>query len=334
MIWDDHELWDGWGSYIFKPGHKDDELHKMFPIYKEDKKELRARGLKRKDLLTLKGRMFEAAKQVYNEYQHSHNPGVPGQYDYDLSHDRKSAFYFLDGRGERNINRGKDRILGTAQLNRFKDWLKSPEVRKKKVVFVVSAVPVLHVATIVANLSELSLVKKKGLQDDLRDSWENKKHKKEREALMAALFKAADRGQRVVILSGDVHIAAAFKITNGKSVIHQLTSSAITYNIPLWESYLFSIFGVPDDGKTEEGYRFKRLALYGDSNYSLIKVDFTRGREDIEFQLYGTQSVLAPRDLPDDSRMKEVLKWFRSHFSEERSLNHSIAKIPLSFKKF
>lgn len=333
MIWDDHEIWDGWGSYILSPGNKKDELHKMFPVYKDTDK-LKAKGLNRKDLLTLKERMFEAAKQVYDEYQHSHNPGVPGRYDYDLSHGENSAFYFLDGRGQRDINRSRNRILGKPQLDRFKAWLESAEVRKKKVVFVISAVPVLHVSTMVANMSELGPVIKRGLQDDLRDSWENRKHKSEREALMSSLFKAADRGQRVVILSGDVHIAAAFKISNGKSVIHQLTSSAITYNIPLWESYLFSIFGVPDDGETEEGYKFKRLALYGDSNYSLVKVDFTKDREDIEFQLYGTQSVLAPRDLPDDSTIKAIVRKLKGFLSEERLITHSIAKIPLSFKPF
>ncbi len=336
MIWDDHEIWDGWGSYLLtSEGDEDDELHRLFPEYEKQKDELKARGLKREDLLKLKDRMFDAAKQVYNEYQHSHNPGDSTRYDYDFDHGEKSAFYFLDGRGERDVNRDKNRILGAAQLERLKNWLKSPEVKSKKVIFIVSAVPVLHVSPTIAGLSELSVTERIGLQDDLRDSWENSKHKEERKEFMETLFKAADdNDQRVVILSGDVHIAAAFKISNGTSVIHQLTSSAITYNIPLWESYLFSVFGVPDDGETEEGYSFKRLALYGDSNYSLVKVDFTDDKEEIEFQLYGTQSVLAPRDLPEGSAAKGLVKKLTGYFSEEKSLNHSIAKIPLTFAPF
>ncbi len=332
MIWDDHEIWDGWGSYILKPGRKD-ELDKMFPIY-GDKKKMREKGLTREDLLIIKKRMFEAAKQVYNEYQHSHNPKTRhGRFDYSFSLCRSSAFYFLDGRGNRDVNRESLYILGSEQLERFEGWLEALDPEETKVVFVLSTVPVIHMATLMANMADSWVAKKFGLNDDLRDSWENKRHDKERKRLMGALFKAADRGQKVVILSGDVHLAAAFKVTNGKSIIHQLTSSAITYNLPLWQSYFFAKFGVADDGTTREGYKFKRLALYGESNYSVVKVDPNGGKPRIVFQLYGEQEARAPRDLPKYSTREKVKKE-EGIFRESYAMTHSIAKIPLDFDNF
>lgn len=332
MMWDDHEIWDGWGSYILKQGKKD-ELKKMFPIY-GNKKKMKEWGLKREDLIKIKNRMFEAAKKVYHEYQHSHNPEMThGGLDYNFSACKSSAFYFLDGRGERDVNRSSPHILGQEQLERFEGWLEALAPEDTKVIFVLSAVPIIHMATLIANRDDSWIAKWMGLQDDLRDSWENKRHNKERKRLMRALFKAADRGQKVVILSGDVHLAAAFKITNGKRIIHQVTSSAITYNLPLWESYLFAKIGVVDDGTTNEGYRFKRLALYGESNYSVVKVDPNDGNARIEFQLYGEQEARAPRDLPKYSSRKK-LKREEGIFRESYAMTHSIAKIPLDFDNF
>ena len=333
MMWDDHEIWDGWGSYLLKPGKKD-ELKKMLPIH-ADKKKMKERGLKREDLIKVKDRMFEAAKQVYKEYQHSHNPETAeGRYDYNFSACKSSAFYFLDGRGKRNVNLSSPHILGLEQMERFEGWLEALDPEETKVVFVLSAVPVIHMATLVANMADSRVMEIFGLHDDLRDSWENKRHDKERKRLMRALFKAADRGQKVVILSGDVHLAAAFKVRNkNNSIIHQVTSSAITYNLPLWQSYLFAKFGVADSGEMDGIYEFKRLALYGESNYSVVKVDPNDGNARIEFQLYGEQEARAPRDLPKYS-MRETIKEEYGVLRESYAMTHSIAKIPLDFDTF
>jgi alkaline phosphatase D len=86
MIWDDHELADGWGSF-FLTGGKNDELDEIF-TQRKDKK------LRRADCLELLDRMKQAAFQVYMEYQHCHNPDTPeGQYDYAIRQQSTSVYY-------------------------------------------------------------------------------------------------------------------------------------------------------------------------------------------------------------------------------------------------
>ena len=139
------------------------------------------------------------------------------------------------------------------------------------------------------------------------------------------LFDAAGRGQKVSILSGDVHISAAFKLKNDEgNVIYQLTSSAITYNTPLVSGWFFGHFGtLPEDGETEEGYKFERKALFLDSNFSIIKVDPHNGK--VTFQLYGKQSIQPPN--------KTLLSASRPSYAgeDEIPITHSIARVDLDF---
>ena len=305
MIWDDHELEDGWGSYYLDP-EKKDEIDEIFPGRKAAK-------LDRADCMELYARMQQAAFQVYEEYQHSHNPTTPaGQYDYSFSHGTTSV-YVLDGRGYRDINRRSRRILGSSQLTRFVNWLENLDPATTRYLFVVSAVPILHMTSVLVNADDTVAADLANLQDDLRDSWEHDLHVSERQALLKALFNAANRGIRVSVLSGDVHAAAVFRMVHEKTgaVMYQLTSSAITFNIP---RYLGWILGntVPDEGKSGDGFRFERLALYTDSNFSVIRVD--PENDEVVFQLYGQQQV----SHPDGDE-------------EDKPMTHAIAKLKLTF---
>ena len=305
MIWDDHELADGWGSLRLASG-KDDELDERFPQRKE-------KGLSRADCLTLLGRMEQAAKQVYAEYQHNHNPDTPdGQYDYAIDCG-STAVYVLDGRGNRDINRAEARILGKAQMKRFTDWLDALDPTATKYLFVVAAVPVLHMKPVFANADDNVLADLANLQDDLRDSWEHALHDKVRRQLLKALFRTAARGIRVSILSGDVHISAVFRMTDAQTgaTIYQLTSSALTYNKPRFLGWVLGNT-VPDEGESDDGYHFKRLALYTDCNFGLVTVD--PQQDAVTFQLYGMQKVAHPDGTAAD-----------------RPVTHSIAKFELSF---
>ncbi|HEX8874283.1 MAG TPA: hypothetical protein VF780_06605, partial [Nitrosospira sp.] len=150
------------------------------------------------------------------------------------------------------------------------------------------------------------------LEDDLRDAWEHELHKTERRQLVELLFEAAGRGLKISILSGDVHVSAAFRMSRGSSVIYQLTSSAITYNLALPMGWALGA-GVVDEGESPDGYHFKRLALYTERNYALITVDAPQGK--VEFQLYGPQSVSHP--------------WGAT---EDLPVTHSMMKLELDFK--
>ena len=285
MIWDDHELSDGWGSFIFSDKSKEDELNEMF--------DWKLKGLKRTQANELLERMQKAAFCVYNEYQHSHNPGTKTNEFHYHSEAEGSAFYFLDGRSQRDINRSSRKVLGRKQYLEFIDYLKSLNPKKTPFLFVTSAVPLMHMNTVLANADDNILADLSDLQDDLRDSWEHKSHDSERKGLLKALFEASARGIRICILSGDVHTSAVFKMTDKKTgaMIYQLTSSAITYNKPRALSWILGKT-VADKGHSKDGYSFERLLLYTQSNFSIIRV--LPKEKTVWFDLYGKQTVEDP----------------------------------------
>ena len=314
MIWDDHELGDGCGSY-FRAADDKDELHEILGKFE-------AKGLTRKEGWKLVDRMKEAATQVYQEYEHSHNPVTgKGQYDYSFTHKKCAEFYVLDGRGDRDINRASHKILGREQMDRFRQHVAGLHAEQTRFLFVVSAVPVQHMSSSLVNMAGGILMDKLNLDDDLRDAWEWEGHKQERKELMEILFGAAKKGIRVCILSGDVHVSAVFSLSDSENnKIYQLTSSAITYNLSKAQAFILSS-GVPDEGETEEGYHFERLALRTEPSYALINV---KPQEDMAiFQLYGEQSVGLLDKLAD--------KYGVSLDDRERPLSHSIAKIKLTW---
>lgn len=303
MIWDDHEFGDGWGSYLFNADSKTDEMDEIFPDWKN-------KGLTYQDCVALRQSMGECAKQAYQEYQHSHNPD--GElFDYSLFANG-TALYFLDGRGYRDINQSAYRILGKQQLDRFGAWLAELDAEVTPFVFVVSAVPLMHLCSAMVNADNFA-VDMANLEDDLRDAWEHHLHDVERKELVRLLFDAASRGLKISILSGDVHVSAAFRMTDDNgNIIYQLTSSAITYNVSRALGWALGL-GVEDNGTSSDGYSFKRLALYADRNYAMLCVDPVAGKAD--FQLHGPQSISHPNNEQGDL-----------------PITHSMVKIELSFK--
>ena len=299
MIWDDHEIGDGWGSHYYSQDHAQDGLSQLLP-------DLEERGLSYDDGMELLGRMFNAAKSTYIEYQHSHNPPTAEE-NLDYAFERGGCgFYVLDGRGHRDLSRDSYRILGKAQFDRFAAWLRTCNPDETPFLFVVSAVPMLHTrAALVAGDERLG-----SLGDDLRDSWEHELHDEERAAMMDLLFDAAARGMKVSILSGDVHVSAVFEIEDESgNRIHQLTSSAITYGLSLPQSWVLRL-GAADEGKTAEGHDYKRLALYTQSSFAMVSVE--PKTQEAWFKLYGAQQ------LPDAESEGEAIP-----------ISHSLAKIRL-----
>lgn len=327
MIWDDHEMGDGWGSFYLNGENKREaEWDEIFPDFK-------SHGYKVEDLKEILKRMEKAGKKAYLEYEHSHNPKTPAeQYDYNFSH-QCCEFYVLDGRGYRDINRAENRILGDEQLRRFEQYVKNIDAEKTNFLFVVSAVPVLHLRSRIGNMDNWA-IDLFNVEDDLRDSWEHKLHNKEREKLMKILFSAAARGIRVCILSGDVHVSAVFRIGDEKTSIYQLTSSAITYNVGTMLGRILGA-GVEDDGKTGEGYDFERLALYTEPSYSIIKVN--PEKKEAYFQIYGRQKIqptkpnarIKRKNSPSQLSSLEKLEKKIGNFDQEKPIFNSIAKIKL-----
>lgn len=303
MVWDDHEIGDGWGSHYLH-GNGARGVHRLLPA-------LGQRGLTVDDGRRLAERMFSAATRAYVEYQHSHNPHTPeGTFDY---HFRRGgcAFYVLDGRGHRDVERSSFRILGRPQYERFAAWAASLDPEETPFAFVASAVPVVHTRAALVNADGLAPIRAAGLDDDLRDSWEHELHDEERRALLAALFAAAERGVRVSIVSGDVHVSAVFALEDAAgNRIHQLTSSAVTYNISRVQSWVLR--GGTAEAGTCDGYAFRRLALYTGGSYALVSVDPRTGES--WFKLYGRQSLAVPPGVGE---------------AVDAAVTHSLARIRL-----
>lgn len=285
MMWDDHEILDGWGSYNAE--ERQDLLDSWWDWNNDEEK------------LSLFYQMYEAAKLTYHEYEHVRNPTTPiNQFDYAFTWG-ESAFYVLDMRGQRDYTRATDdRILGQAQMQRFKNWLESDTFKHAKSVFVVSPVPVVHVKSFVVNyLDVLSLA------DDLRDQWEHESNWVERDELLNAAFKAANtHGKSLYLLSGDVHIGAAFRLSHkaykGTSV-YQLTSSAITYDLP-WAQASALALAVKDRGilqrNPENGESNVSFQLLMEpcktNNFALINVQTSdQGKVEVGWDLYGSAEL-------------------------------------------
>jgi alkaline phosphatase D len=278
MIWDDHEIKDGWGSYTR------DELSNELDRYFEWED--------RKANLALANRMFAAAKLVYGEYEHSHNPKTPaGQFDYEFRCG-PCAFFVLDGRGHRDYEGSAgQRILGTAQLARFEDWLS--RARKAEIAFVISPVPTVHASSFIVNHADIALL---GLADDLRDEWEHKSNWVERNRLLEAAFGwSEETGKRLVFLSGDVHVSAAFKLAHRrfqKARVFQLTSSGITYaTAPPGLKLAVSEAGSLADAsavKDKDRYHFRLIQpVFSGNNFGMIHVRPGEGESTLAYDLFG-----------------------------------------------
>ena len=109
MIWDDHEIMDGWGSYTNK------ELSNQLDTLWEWENPGRNLALARD--------MFEAAKLAYAEYEHSHNPITKkGEWHYPLEWSLGLRLFFLDMRGHATTterSRKTARFLDNSSTGRF-----------------------------------------------------------------------------------------------------------------------------------------------------------------------------------------------------------------------
>lgn len=224
MIWDDHEIMDGWGSRTDK-----ERLEILSRYFKYDDPDVDQK---------LVDSMWKAARTAYFEYGHSHNPltnidrellNDPDKciWDYDFLKG-KTPFYVLDLRGHHDVMHPQNKLLGNAQIERFKKWLNSAVVKKSKILFVVSSVPVVHWKSIVLTAGALLGSSK----DDVLDEWDHPDNHEERNLLLDSIFSALnDGGRTLVFISGDVHCAAAFRLqhrTYRQANVFQITSSAIS----------------------------------------------------------------------------------------------------------
>ncbi|MGJ8678492.1 MAG: alkaline phosphatase D family protein [Akkermansiaceae bacterium] len=216
MMWDDHDIMDGWGS---QPDRRE-----KWPVYKDG--------------------VYPEARKAFLLFQQHCRPGesppstiTAGKNLTSLQVVGSAAILNLDARSERT----PDQILSSSNWKRINKSLGFDKEKKNlngelKHLFVCLSVPVVY-----ANLEWLEHLLNvtpgdQGIEDDLRDHWRSRHHRGTRLKLLKDLFKFSQLNRcRVTLISGDVHVAAhgTVRLEDGKhdnqrsNRIHQLISSPV-----------------------------------------------------------------------------------------------------------
>ncbi len=197
---DDHEVVNNWGA---EPEHSGPEWQSL----------------------------SHGAQAAYHDYQASRvlGPGIgvpPHSFDFSFDYGN-AGFYAMDLRSQR---RGGEhpRVYSPEQLVRLASWLDAH--RDSRVVFLALGVPMVYVAS----WASMAISLLRSHRGDARDRWTHPWNLPDRDRLLGLLLAHQRRcpGQRVVLLSGDVHLGCAFAIDwlgDASDTMYQFTSSAVTH---------------------------------------------------------------------------------------------------------
>jgi hypothetical protein len=253
MMWDDHDIFDGWGSY--SPAMQNCPLFQVlirharraFWVFQmqhalEDLPQLEA--LKRANV-SIQDPQFEPihwSEQLKGDPQAL--PLLDSQPGFSFGHHLGPLSLFV---ADLRTERSRTQIMGSYTWTAFQQWLNTLQAGEPKHpgskcqhLILMSSVPVAH--------PKLSLAE--GLldtfgqdhvldsnADDLKDHWSHGDHEGERKRLLETLTNIAeDRLLRVSIASGDVHVAAwgscyrrDIPPTSNWAQIQQFTSSGVVH---------------------------------------------------------------------------------------------------------
>ncbi|HET6763820.1 MAG TPA: alkaline phosphatase D family protein, partial [Longimicrobiaceae bacterium] len=178
MTWDDHDIYDGYGSH--KDHNDNDDLHQAY---------------------------FRAARTAYLEFQKSHGPDPlePTSTLGVVAHNGV-GIVLLDSRTNRDCR--VNQVLGKSQMEALKSWANTSAQGLRRL-YVVSSIPVLHahVAGVLRAVDWTGAYS--GIDDDLRDSWLAPENLTECASLVKWMFTVhtTEGGPQVTVLAGDVHVA-------------------------------------------------------------------------------------------------------------------------------
>ena len=207
MMWDDHDIIDGWGSHppalLDSPVGRGvfDAARRMFLLFQLGMVDPVAAGSHQRDI----------------EGSHTLSVGFPG---FDV--------VAPDLRSERRPNR----VMGPEGWAAVTGALDRRDPGKR--LFLMSSVPLLgprlswieRLIGIVPKLSQY--------EDDLRDQWQSRAHRREWQRFLTLMEKAALDGEgELTVLSGEIHLAtrAEMNLEDGR-VMRQLVASGIAHPRP------------------------------------------------------------------------------------------------------
>ena len=212
MMWDDHDIFDGWGSH--PAARHNSEVYQ---------------------------RIFQIATEHFRVFQLHTDPTGPvaGTLDgggFNTVHDLgKTALAVLDLRSERT----EERIMSSQSWDSVIAELDKIGAGCKHL-FVLSSVPVVYLDLGAIESAFKWIPGQQELEDDLLDHWRARPHRIERLRLLHNLLDFSRRkGCRVTIISGDVHVGALGVLQSDRdagsghaATINQLISSGIVHPGP------------------------------------------------------------------------------------------------------
>ncbi|MBK8210715.1 MAG: alkaline phosphatase family protein [Rhodospirillales bacterium] len=213
MMWDDHDIFDGWGSYS-----EEEQACDVFQA------------------------VFAAARSCFSLFQLQNDPdaptwpALPGQGGFNtLLRIGEIGLLVLDLRSERTLHQ----VLAPSTWDVVFAALDGTHGLRH--LLVMSSIPVVHPDLSFAGQTLDLLPGEQDLEDDLHDQWSSYDHRTERLRLLHRLLDFAEReGTRVTILSGDVHVAGLGVVQSTRrpvrwlnaNVINQLTCSPVVHPPP------------------------------------------------------------------------------------------------------
>ncbi|MCE0505070.1 alkaline phosphatase family protein [Roseivivax sp. GX 12232] len=203
MIWDDHDICDGWGSLG---------------------EELAAHPIAR--------RLFRAAREAFLLYQQAATEDdVPALF---LDPKGRSLSFRRDLPGVSVIapdlrsERGMERIMGPAGWQGFETAAEAPEER----VLLVSSVPLLGPRLSILERLMNAIPTMQKYEDDLRDQWQSRAHRAEWQRMLRRVLEIEAGGSDVTALSGEIHLATRATLDSPRGPVHQLVASGIAHRAP------------------------------------------------------------------------------------------------------
>jgi len=211
MMWDDHEIRDGWGSQ----GDEDSEVWRRY---------------------------FFVARHAFiaNQLLRTYRPGDINQEKYDLlvhgnsslhqifSEGERTHFLMLDSRSKRRVNAN---LFDQSSSNAVDEWLSKGNTDAGDLYILTVGTPLFPSRV----LEDLSKIESTEIGDDLRDSWGHPDNTAARKELAGRIHDhfSRNKNDRLLVVSGDVHFSSLYYLSIGDRVFGQeVVTSGIAHSLP------------------------------------------------------------------------------------------------------
>ena len=259
FTWDDHDIFDGWGSH----GRDIQENEAYLDVYFAARAAFRALQLggdpSGRSPTLVKGPVHATAGPFVQFVRlHAGNDVVD--------------VLLTDSRSERT----PEQVFSATQWELLRAQLDAPAPAPlhRRHLLVVSSIPVVYLRFRAVGWILRRVPGVQEIEDDLLDQWEHPAHLNERARFILSLLQHQKKtGCRVTILSGDVHAGALGRIESTRSDhrqdgsqeparITQITSSGIVHPSPSsWQRSVLELLGTEGDDEVASGVTTRMLAI-------------------------------------------------------------------------